>query len=774
MLKNKKCWLEPCKKNKRIIRNIEGGGKNHNEFVKKLFSIGLSTSLMLAMVPLGKQNFVAEAVDPITISEEIFITKDELLKLCNETNDGEGLLKTGDETKDKKIRINLGTRQKDTNFIGYKDNEVIAATAFKDTPITWLVAGGSKGVSDNSENVVLFAEYPIIGGYEYNKEVQNAEGAIKSYFSENLSNKTFNATTESGYESDNPYLPVYANHWGASDLRSSMQKIFTGRYFNDIEKSLFFASTVKTSDQKNSSTTGNQIVYKTTDYLYAPAATGGFASFITQVGENNDFIIARSYWGGSHWVRTPGTEGSGYAFYAWPLDSISQQKVNITTPGIQPACKLDISNVIFASAASKDEYRGSLEIVKSKHLGISDEDNAEYKIDETLPAMTLRLDGTDKFADNSILELNDEEFTLHYKIADDERLMILATTDENKTYQLDLYGPDERTMGISAMSSLIDSKKFVAKAWLEKDVEDGSQLKYAKCLKEFSYTASEEPASGEPESPSDELTNAHPDWGTPEVHGGITHYVDAEGMTSVEISPENTDKNGIVWLREESYDPDLGRNTAAWYGFDNSDGVFENGSRVYVHWYNKEQNPEKFDDIDETHEIDSDNFYYFEVGVIRPDGTQYTQLSKPVNFYVQIGDDWDKDDLQAYYITQRKDETIPVKYDTTTYPEGTDEFGIMSLSHFSPYFIYDKLTDEEKAAFDALSDEEKAQLDAAAKELAAQQEEKAAESNVISTDEYAKTGDEITSFTISGLGLIMTLALGLMINSKINRKKFDK
>ena len=763
MLKNKKCWLEPCKKNKRIIRNIEGGGKNHNEFVKKLFSIGLSTSLMLAMVPLGKQNFVAEAVDPITISEEIFITKDDLLKLCNETNEGKGLLATGEESIDKKIRINLGTRQEDTNFIGYKDNDVIAATAFKDTPITWLVAGGSKGVSDNSENVVLFAEYPIIGGYKYNPGSQDAEGAIKSYFSENQSNKTFNATTEIDYESNNSSLSVYANHWGASDLRSSMKKIFTGGYFNAIEKSLFFASTVKTSDQKNSSTTGNQIVYKTTDYLYAPAAIGSANSFTTQVGENNDFIIAPRYWGGSHWVRTPSSVFN-FAMYAWPFCQIYQDSVNRTTPGIQPACKLDISNVIFASAAFEDkDTEGFSEIVKSKHLGITEEEKANYEIDETLPAMTLRLDGTDKFAADSTLELNDEDSTLHYKIADDERLMILATTDENKTYQLDLYGPHELTMGISAMSSLIDSKKFVAKAWLEKDVEDGSQLKYAKCLKEFSYTASEEPASGEPENPSDELTNAHPDWGTPEVHGGITHYVDAEGMTSVEISPENTDKNGIVWLREESYDPDLGRNTAAWYGFDNSDGVFENGSRAYVHWYNKQQNPEKFDNIDETHEIDSDNCYYFEVGVIRPDGTQYTQLSKPVNFYVQIGDDWDKDDLQAYYITQGEDESVSVKYDATTYPEGTDDFGIMSLSHFSPYFIYDKLTDEEKA-----------QLDAVAKELAAQQEEKTAEANEISTDESTKTGDEITYFTISGLGLIMTLALGLMINSKINRKKFDK
>ena len=138
------------------------------------------------------------------------------------------------------------------------------------------------------------------------------------------------------------------------------------------------------------------------------------------------------------------------------------------------------------------------------------------------------------------------------------------------------------------------------------------------------------------------------------------------------------------------------------------------------------------------------------------------QLNKTVNLYVQIGDDWDKEDLQAYYITQGKDESVQVQYGTATYPEGTDEFGVMTLQHFSPYFIYDKLTDEEKA-----------QLDATAEELATQQG-RTTEVNEISNNESTKTGDEITYFTIYGLGFIMTLAFGLMTISKINRKKFNK
>ena len=225
-------------------------------------------------------------------------------------------------------------------------------------------------------------------------------------------------------------------------------------------------------------------------------------------------------------------------------------------------------------------------------------------------------------------------------------------------------------------------------------------------------------------------------WGTPEEHEEITHYVDAEGMTSVEVT-----ENGIIWLGEESYDSNLGRNTAAWYGLDNTSGIFKKGSRFYVQWLNENDHPEAFANIDSNTkaEVEDDNGWLFKVGVIAPDGTRYEKLDEKVDLYVQIGDDWDRDDLAAFYISQGEDENIPVRYETSDYPEGEDEFGIMTLSHFSPYFIYDKLTDEEKAE----------------------------------ADESTKTGDEVTYFAVSGLGLIMTLALGLMLNSKINKKKSD-
>ncbi len=202
------------------------------------------------------------------------------------------------------------------------------------------------------------------------------------------------------------------------------------------------------------------------------------------------------------------------------------------------------------------------------------------------------------------------------------------------------------------------------------------------------------------EGKSGDSQNSHPEWGEREIHGGIIHYVNAEGMTSVEISAENTDANGIVWLREES------EGTAAWYGVDNSASTFESGSRFYVQWLNTTEHPEAFADIDEEtrQQVEENRGWLFKIGVIAPDGTRYSTLSNPVNVYVQIGDDWDKGDLQGFYIQQGADENVEVSYvEGWPYPEGTDEFGVMQLNHFSPYFIYDK--DEAKSQNPATNDE---------------------------------------------------------------------
>ena len=196
----------------------------------------------------------------------------------------------------------------------------------------------------------------------------------------------------------------------------------------------------------------------------------------------------------------------------------------------------------------------------------------------------------------------------------------------------------------------------------------------------------------------------------------------------------------MIWLKEES------GGASAWYGIDNSAGVFKIGSRFWVRWLNRDSDPIEFanlwEQLDDEHKnsIDGDNAWLFEIGVTAPDGTTYANLSQQVPVYVQIGDDWDIEHLHACHISIEQDENVntSMKFDVV-YPEGQDTFGLMYLSHFSPYFIYDKLTDEEKAK-----------------------------------QNQVKTGDQVSLFTISGLGLIMTLALGLMLKTHSSKRKFDE
>lgn len=174
------------------------------------------------------------------------------------------------------------------------------------------------------------------------------------------------------------------------------------------------------------------------------------------------------------------------------------------------------------------------------------------------------------------------------------------------------------------------------------------------------------------------------------------------GTTSVEVSPNNTDANGIIWLKEES------NGRYAWYGLDNSDGIFAEGSRFWVRWLSKANNPRLWEhyykQIDEAHRstVDSEKLWIFLIGVNRPDGTPYTDILSEfgtcAHLYVQLGSDWDKEDIESLFIATSTDEIVYASYvDTMNYPEGTGTFAKLLMNHFSPYAVYDKLTAEERA-----------------------------------------------------------------------------
>ncbi len=180
--------------------------------------------------------------------------------------------------------------------------------------------------------------------------------------------------------------------------------------------------------------------------------------------------------------------------------------------------------------------------------------------------------------------------------------------------------------------------------------------------------------------------------------GTVENYVDNDknspnkGSTSVEITGD-----GIHWLKETSFDVDLGHNTTAWYGIDNSSGIFERGSRFLIRWINRAENSNEWDETNkgidntEVQNMPDKKKWIFIAEVIHPDGThKYEKLSQSVPLYVQLGEDWDKDDVKAYFISQSgKDEEVSREPLTMLCPEGEKEFFKLELLHFSPYTIYD-------------------------------------------------------------------------------------
>lgn len=181
------------------------------------------------------------------------------------------------------------------------------------------------------------------------------------------------------------------------------------------------------------------------------------------------------------------------------------------------------------------------------------------------------------------------------------------------------------------------------------------------------------------------------DWGEEKTENGVIYYVAEDGTTSVEVTG-----NRIIWLKEES------NGTSAWYGLDNTNNVFRNGSRFWVKWLNKNENPEEWKEyyakLDDTHKnaVEEDHLWIFLVEVTDPDGNEYEDFGDQVPFYIQLGEDWDKEDVNAIFISDKTDEAISVSYEDMKFPGGEGTFAKLILEHFSPYAVYDKLTDKDK------------------------------------------------------------------------------
>ena len=216
----------------------------------------------------------------------------------------------------------------------------------------WYVLGKDDGVE--VDNAVIFA----------------TESMTTDQFDSNNNGNT--------YKEGNQEYQVYPNHYGASVLRRTLQEMVSAdsnTYFSVAEKSLMQETTITTRD------VFNQKDYTTSDKLYALASEDQDYYGKIYVGSNNDKKLdVHSYSNDmDFWLRTPCENWSkiNQALCAYP----NRGQVGGTTVqlrnGVRPASNLNLSSVLFASAAPASGGAAYGEIADGT-------------------AMTLRLDGSDK------------------------------------------------------------------------------------------------------------------------------------------------------------------------------------------------------------------------------------------------------------------------------------------------------------------------------------------------------------------------------------------
>lgn len=222
----------------------------------------------------------------------------------------------------------------------------------------WYILGKDKGVS--GENTIIFAASPIVYSTQFESSGSNK--------------KDFDLWSDCNYGGV-PVTEVFANHYGASNLRGELKTIAENTsYFTAAEQDLMNNTTVTTKDTKNRNN------YTTTDKLYALAADDYRSSTIKAGSYNSTVLATSNYWnsGDAFWLRSP-RDGFADAALLTSSGSWVNGKEVYDYGAVQPASNLDLSHVLFASAAKAASH------YISEAVRIS-----------SGKAMTLRLNGTGK------------------------------------------------------------------------------------------------------------------------------------------------------------------------------------------------------------------------------------------------------------------------------------------------------------------------------------------------------------------------------------------
>ncbi len=675
--------------------------KIQSKLAQKLLSMLVSFSLMAGMVPLGGQNFVAEAevTGPVAIPYKMFATADDLKN--------PKIFSLAEENDDKVGRVVFGRRpQGKVKY--YSDNNITTDDVGSDdapTPMTWLIAGWDTASKSSKPGLVLYSEKPMVSAKALDDSSDSRfQGKYKSdsgmwWATTDDKNETIGFVEKWGsYVEGIQPKKVYANHWGASNARKQL-KTLEG-WFTSGEKKLMQQSTITTTDVTNENKKDDKYVdYTTDDTLYALRLKAADYNYpnntAVTAGEADDLVIDKAHWGGVSWLRSPIPGDDRHALLAFPGRCVNDGTVGNGYPALAAACKINLESdicesVIFASAASAANLSAEGGAAKISQIDIN-------------APMYLHLDGSEQNMGTAMF--NEAKTAVTVRNAQGTTLIVQGVTDSgaNWSYHKNI-SSDAETITVDDISGanadtvpdLVLTSLENCKVWLEKPVEDGGTLTYAVMATDF-------------------VPNEDPE--TPETPGN------SDDDTST-VNPDSSQDDGINTLIADVTVNGQPQRIIVRGPF----RVLPRGTKLVV-----EVAPPHEELDDQGYEIEQQTHY--NIWLLNEDGTSLPMpLPEKVELLFQILKNGNGDDLEIVLVTEGED----IQFEENTVEIDGIRYRRAYTDHFSPYSLLDKLTEEEKNALNAV-----------------------------------KTGDELTYVTISGLGLVMTLALGLMLNSKINRKKSD-
>ena len=315
---------------------------------KQILSMVLAICLAVAMMPIIPTTVSAEETTEPSVSA--YATKEQLTDDTFSPNE-------------KGIPTNLGKLT-----FGKKSG----------TPLEWYILGKGGG----TDNTIIFAATPI----GTNIRFSTSSGSIA------LGEVAYQTSWGCSYVSSSPPTVVYPNHYGGSNLRSylNLAATTTYDYFNTTELSMLQDTTLSIEDTKNGTQYGS--LYNITDKLFSLSKYDVDLLMVGGIGAIK-FVAREYYWntGDRFWLCTPYnsqiSDGvlypENYAYCAVPGAGVEKYSVSLDID-VRPAAKLNLSSVLFASAA------GAASSATATFGTIVKDGNGEP------PAMTLRLDGSSK------------------------------------------------------------------------------------------------------------------------------------------------------------------------------------------------------------------------------------------------------------------------------------------------------------------------------------------------------------------------------------------